>query len=211
MIGALEAFDKEATPFIRTGINRSMGAFRRQWTTTDVDKGIDARKSGGFGIRRAWFYDRATQRHINQLEGHFFTRSKAAFGLEVGGTRRATRGKMLALPLSEQRAKFLYGASGRILPSASNPTKAKFRKGWQFFSRQDDRGNVLLYRVIGISKKGTLTKRFSADPAYLLVNSIHQRPVLGLRKSWKRFQPEVEKRMSEAIGKALRKVGKSVA
>lgn len=204
--------------WMRDWMGRIFGSHRREWLErTAVRVGV----SGGANFDRSGFYgglfgrarsfryviepsQQAIPDHpdLSQIRASVFTDSRAALGLELGGTWRNVHGKrFLAIPL--KRARNSLGKKKRPYQTPETARAA----GKTFFSFRAKRTGKL-YLAELIAKGAGKNKRFAFKPTYLLVREVHQKPVLRFLQTWKELEAGRMQRLEEAKQKILQEVKK---
>ncbi len=191
---------------MRTAFRRAAFSTRRKWlgeTAVDV-------RAGRFGLRSAFRYDEVGH-DLDTLEGHFGTESTAALGLEIGGRIIPRHGRYLAIPIG-----IALRSDGRVKPNYATPAKAA-RRGVKLLAlkfpgeprrlyevRKGGRRNATGSRIAGaFTQLGGSTRRLLI-PAYNLVRSITQRPVLGLRSALAENESHITEIVNEGVTNAIR-------
>lgn len=217
---------------VRDAIGGMFGSHRREWlarTTVKmnprgmrVDR-LSSRTGGASGktARRSFFYKVFPQSKtlsaggsLEDITGEAYTSSEVALGLEQGGTRRPTKGRMLAIPI------------GVTLDSAGRP-KQRWRRPSAFRRASPNnelvaltlkRGKLpILYQVKGGKKAAATAGAVSLArgkgkiggrkrillPAYLLVRSVTNRPVLRFMATWDALAGDRAIRMKRAADRIL--------
>lgn len=165
-------------------------------------------------------YDRPK---FDLFRARFGTKSEAAQGLEFGGVALPQRARWIAIPIAGARSR----ATGRLLPGAATPDKARktvfgksgrlSRRGKAFLAEKTRNPDViLLYPLVKPKRKRGRPRKGKRNPnrlvpgpvpAYMLVRRLVQKgDRIGLQRSWLANQTENERRLEETVGRAIRDV-----
>ena len=175
-------------PAVKEGLEYMLAGFRKEFLATTPAH--LSRRRRGLASNSSWPIE-STGNTLDSLVVSLFTESPAAHLMEVGGTVKPKSGQYLALPL----AGALNKAGTARLPGYRTPAEARARRGAVFVTYTTKKGTKLLLEVRrgGKRQRGTIA-------AYVLVPSLHAKPVLGFFSAWTAHGPD----------NAVRRVGKSI-
>jgi hypothetical protein len=200
---------------IRDYMGRIFGSHRREWLAkTAVRLGVEGGAKfdregfygGIFGRARSFKYriEPATKQvpdfpNLALIRGSVGTTSRAALGLELGGTWRARHKRFMAIPL--KRALNVLGQKKKPYQSPAT-AKAAGRQFFSFVAKRTGR----LYLAELISKGAGKNKRWAFKPTYRLVSEVHQKPILRFLETWRDEAPGRARRLEEAKAQILKEL-----
>jgi len=211
------------------GTRRGLASFRRTWLSVPKAANIKGLRNVGptpgpskiqsIGQAVRWeapdMRRRRGERLNLEIEGSIYTKSKAAFAMETGGTFKARRSAHMAIPIPVKginatesgNVRKKWKSLGRLL-SSRGP-----RFPWQFKIIPTASGKLVLVRkrLTKTQQKQAMRSGESAPrrwyAVFKLLREVRIKPgQLSLNSTWNRYGPEFARRYVEEIDKQMAKL-----
>jgi hypothetical protein len=185
---------------VKDGLEHVLNGFRKDFfRTTPVKLQTGPR---GIGKPRFWPVRVTGGAKLEVIRGDLHTGSPAAFLQEVGGVAKPTGGRRkIAIPIG-----LALNKAGKRKPYYSRPSLARQRLGRKFVTIRTRRGGLILRQMVkarGRRKKGEAAREVLGGPAWLLVDQIRNRPLLGFIAQWEKGIPAAETRFAKNMEQAV--------
>lgn len=168
-------------------------------------------KPGGFAGVRSFFFSVTPKswkwkpgQRLEDIEAESFTYSKAALGLEEGGTFTSKRSRFIALPIGAA-----LRSDGKVIPRWSSPRK--FQKGGKKETmtrpQHGHPGNRIIWWNRAASRSKKAAKRWV--PVFLLVPKVTRKERLNYIETWDALESDRTRRFRAMLGNILHDVART--
>jgi hypothetical protein len=202
--------------YLRDAVGGAMGSHRREWLSSarvafkpgGMRAGqITSRASeaAGFDAKRTMFYrvspeaktvQEGQQVSVDSISAESFTTSRAAAGLQTGGSFVAKGGKRSAIPIGITR-----DSGGRVKARWFTPKafqRGKRKKDVIALPTKSGKGVILFWRQYSGRGKGRTSRLL---PAFNLVPGVRRQARLQYYETWDRLKANRDQRFGTALEK----------